>query len=238
MEEEIDLREIFDIFWCKKLWIIIAGVLGIILGAVFTDWFIVPEYGSSVTLVLTKSTEGNNITTEGITQSDVTLNQKLISTYREIIKSKDLLNRVIADLNLDMSYDELFKMIKVESVTNTDIMKVTVTTENADLSANIVNQLTKVFEDELMIIYGIKNTYILGDGEVEEEPVNVNLIKNVVIFAMVAVILVMMVIFMMYFFDTSIKNKADAERFLGIPVLAVIPLSDEGEVKKDEKKRK
>ena len=238
MEEEIDLREIFDIFWCKKLWIIIAGVLGIIIGGIFTNFFIVPEYSSSVTLVLTKSTEGNSISTESITQSDVTLNQKLISTYREIIKSKDLLNSVITELNLDMSHEDLFKMIKVESVTNTDIMKVTVTTKNAELSANIVNDLTKVFEDELMVIYGIKNTYILGDGEVDEVPVNVNLIKNIVIFAMVAVILVMMLIFMMYFFDTSIKSKTDAEKILGIPVLAVIPMSDEGEVKKDEKKRK
>ena len=238
MEEEIDLREIFDIFWCKKLFIILAAIVGVILGGIFTNFFIVPKYASSVTLVLTKSTEGNNITTEGITQSDITLNQKLIATYREIIKSKDLLNRVITDLNLDMTYNELFEMITVASVTNTDIMKVTVTTENAQLSASIVNHLTVAFEDELLDIYGIKNTYILGAGEVEEKPVNVNLIKNIVIFAMVAVILVMMVIFMMYFFDTSIKSKAEAEKILGIPVLAVIPLSDEGEVKKDEQKRK
>ena len=238
--EEIDLREILEVFWNKKLLIILLMFLGAILGAIYSKFIVVPKYNSSVTLILSKPISVNQTQTidTSITQADIILNQKLISTYREIIKSKDLLNRVIADLNLDMSYDELFEMIKVESVTNTDIMKVTVTTKDAQLSANIVNHLTKVFEDELMIIYGIKNTYILGDGEVEEEPVNVNLIKNVVIFEMVAVILVMMVIFMMYFFDTSIKNKADAERFLGIPVLAVIPLSDEGEVKKDEKKRK
>ena len=61
---------------------------------------------------------------------------------------------------------------------------------------------------------------------------------NIVIFTMVFVIFAMMIIFMIYFFDTSIRSKADAEKILGIPVLAVIPIAEEEEVKKDEKKRK
>ena len=238
MEEEIDLREIFDIIWNKKLWIILAAFIGIILGAVYTGFVVTPEYSSSVTLVLTKSTEGNNLIEQAITQSDITLNQKLISTYGKIIKSKAILGKAIADLNLDMDYETLYERVDVESVTNTDIMQVSVVTEEPELSANIVNYITEVFEEELFVVYGIKNTFILDKGEVDLEPINVSWAKNIVIFAMVFVIVAMMIIFMIYFFDTSIRSKADAEKILGIPVLAVIPIAEEEEVKKDEKKRK
>ena len=238
MEEEIDLREIFDIFWSKKLWIILAGILGIIAGALYTGFIIVPEYSSSVTMVLTKASDNNNLIEEAITQSDINLNQKLISTYGKIIKSKAIINKVINDLNLDMSYEEVFDKIEVESVTNTDIIQVTVTTRDANTSAMIVNYITDVFQHEIEAIYNIKNTFVIDNGEVDLEPVNVSWVKNIVIFAMVAVILVMMVIFAIYFFDTSIKSKADAEKLLNIPVLAVIPMADDEEGKRNEKKRK
>lgn len=238
MEEEIDLREIFDIFWSKKLWIILAAVLGIILGALYTGLVVVPEYSSSVTLVLTKSSDGNNLIEEAITQSDITLNQKLIATYGKIIKSKAIINKVITDLNLGMSYEELYDRIEVESVTNTDIMQVTVTTIDPNTSALIVNYITDVFQTEIENIYNIKNTFVIDNGEVNVEPVNVSWVKNIIIFTMVIVIFVMMIIFVVYFFDTSIKSKADAEKLLDIPVLAIIPIADGEEGKRNEKKRK
>ena len=62
---------------------------------------------------------------------------------------------------------------------------------------------------------------------------------NIVIFGAVAVIFAMMIIFMVYFFDTTIKSKQDAEKLLNIPVLAIIPIADdEEEDKKNEKKNR
>lgn len=232
MEEEIDLKEIFDIFWAKKLWIILAGVIGLILAVVYTEFIVTPKYSSYVTLPLTKSSSDNNMVTQEIASSDLTLNQNLISRYKQIIKSKAIINKVIVDLNLSMDYIQLSKKIEVESASNTDIMKVTVTTDNAQLSADIVNYLAQVFEEKVIDIYGIKNTYILDVGEVDLEPVNISWIKNIVIFGMIAVVFAMIIIFIMYFFDTTIKNKSDAEKLLNIPVLAVIPITAKEEEKK------
>jgi len=238
MEEEIDLREIFEVFWNKKIWIILATVLGIIFGSVYTGFIVVPEYSSSVTLVLTKATDNSNLIEEAITQSDITLNQKLISTYGKIIKSRAIINKVISDLNLNMTYNEIFDNVEVESVANTDIMKITVTTTDPNLSAKIVNYTTEVFETEIERIYNIKNTFVIDDGVVDFKPVNVSWVKNIAIFTIVMVIFAMMIIFIIYFFDTSIKSKADAEKLLGIPVLAVIPMAEDEEGKSHEKKNK
>ena len=53
MEEEIDLKEIFDIFWSKKWWIVLAGAIGLILAIVYTGFVVTPQYSSTTTLLLT-----------------------------------------------------------------------------------------------------------------------------------------------------------------------------------------
>lgn len=237
MEEELDLREIFDIFWSKKLIISIVAVIGIIFGVIYTNYIVVPKYSSSVTLVLTKAMNDSEVTNDMITQNDIVLNQKLIATYSEIIKSKKIINNVITELNLEMDYDELMKCVDIKSVSNADVIKVTVTTGDAELSALIANYITEAFREEVARIYSIQNIFIIDAGEVENEPVNISLVKNVAIFGMVALILVMMVIFLVYFFDTSIKSEEEVSKMLEVPVLAVIPFDKENGGKNDEDKK-
>ena len=82
MNEELDLLELFYAFWKKKIWFIIAVVLGAVLGFVYTEFIIVPKYTSSVTLILSKPTNATSSILDAgneaaITQSDIQLNQKL-----------------------------------------------------------------------------------------------------------------------------------------------------------------
>ena len=56
--EELDLKELFELFWSKKLTIVILVVVFAIIGAVYSIFFVTPKYKSSTTLVLTK-TESN-----------------------------------------------------------------------------------------------------------------------------------------------------------------------------------
>ena len=55
--EELDLKELFDLFWSKKVLIILIILMFIIIGIIYTMGFTVPMYSSSTTLVL--ATSGN-----------------------------------------------------------------------------------------------------------------------------------------------------------------------------------
>ena len=94
--EEIDLKELFNIFWSKKLQIILVVFIFMILGGVYSVGLKTPLYSSSTSLVLAmadtseKSKDGEN----AITATDITLNSKLVSTYSELIKSKKVLRQV------------------------------------------------------------------------------------------------------------------------------------------------
>ena len=229
MEEEIDLIDLLQTFWKKIFWIILAVVFGAFIGLIYTRFIVVPKYSSNVTLILAKAS--NNVTTsstlldseEAITQSDITLNQKLISTYAEIMKSRRVCDEIKANLNLEMNYDVLKEAISVASVKDTDVIKVTVTTKDANLSQKIVTELVNSFTNEVDRIYNIQNVRILDVAQVDTEPVNISYPKNIVIFALVAGVLVCGIIFLQYYFDNSIKSSDTVTKVSGLPVLATIP---------------
>lgn len=229
MDEELDLLELFFAFWKRKLWLILAIIIGIIFGFVYTRYIIVPEYTSSVTLILSKPSNVSSSATItdaselGITQSDIQLNQKLISTYGEIMKSRRISNTVIKNLNLDMTYEEIIKCVDVSAVKDTDVIKLSITTTDPYLSAEIATEMTDVFTKDIVEIYNIQNISIIDVAEVDEEPVNISYTKNIAIFAIIAFILVAGVIFILYYFDNTIKTEEDIQKLTGLPVLCMVP---------------
>ena len=127
--EELDLKELFTIFWTRKAQIILIVLVFILIGVFYTLFMVTPEYKASTTLVLTK-VENGTAEGSGITQTDVQLNQRLITTYSELVKSRAVLGKVIQNLNLDVSEEYLRKNVSVASVKNTELMRITVTHEN------------------------------------------------------------------------------------------------------------
>lgn len=237
MEEELDLLDLFFAFWKKRLWLVIAVALGAILGFVYTKYMVVPKYTSSVTLILAKSSEnssGTSVDSSGaITQSDITLNQKLISTYGEIMKSRRVAYTVIENLNLSMTYEQIKNCIAVSFVKDSDVIKLSITTKDPELSAKIANKMTDAFTEEVNRIYNIQNVSIIDSAEVNRHPVNISYAKNTIIFALVAFILVAVVIFLIYYFDNTVKTEENVQKLTGLPVLCSIP---KVEVKREGKK--
>jgi capsular polysaccharide biosynthesis protein len=74
--EELDLTKVFDMFWNKKIEIIIIMLLFLVIGTVYTMFLVKPVYSSSTSLLLAGSQNAETT----ITTTDITINNKLIST--------------------------------------------------------------------------------------------------------------------------------------------------------------
>ena len=108
--EELDLKELFGIFWAKKVHIILLILIFIVIGFIYSYIFLVPEYQSITQILLAKSnTTSQDGTIQGMTTSQVTLNQQLVSTYSELVKSESVLTQVKDNLQIDKSIEELRK---------------------------------------------------------------------------------------------------------------------------------
>lgn len=224
--EELDLKELFNIFWQRKLEIVTIILIFVIIGAVYTYAILQPKYTSYTTLLLTQ-VNGNNETgndTTSITQTDLTLNSKLISTYSEIIKRDAVLREVIDDLNIkNLTEDSLRKSIKVSAISDTEIIKIEVTNENPNYAQMIANKIAEVFSEKITDIYKINNVYVLDKAVVSENPSNVNHIKDIVIFAFIGVVIACGYALLANMLDNTVKTEADIEKLTGLTVLATIP---------------
>lgn len=216
--ETIDLKELFEYYKSKFgiviLFVALVGILGCLYGLFIQK----PMYKSSTSIVLISEAKDNS----QLTYNDVSVNQNLVSTYSEIVKSKRVLGQVINNLNLNYTYGALSDNIEVSSVTGTQIIKITVTDENSKTAMKVANEIGKVFAKEIPELYNISNVNILDTAEVAPSAYNVNITKQSAIFLLAGLVLGLGVVFVMYYFDRSVKNASQIEDKLKLPVLATV----------------
>ena len=216
--EEIDLKEMFDYFKGRVIWILMALILAVLVGNTYTFLRRVPMYRSNTTIVLVSEHQN-----EGYNTSELQLNKNLVSTYSEIIKSRKVLEPVINNLNLDYSYGTLKSHVSVTSVTNTEIIKVVVADKDPEVATKIADEIANVFTEEIQKIYKINNVSIVDTAVADTKPYNVSFVKDNAIYMALALVLSCGIIFICFYFDTTIKTGEDIENKLGLTVIGTVP---------------
>lgn len=221
--EEINLKEFWDYYKRFIKYVVIAVLLCAILMFAYSSWIKKPMYSTSTTVVLVKNDEGTTSSSNSsIEQSDIVLNQKLVATYRQIIKSRLVVGQVIDELGLNYSIDKLSSRITVQAVDDTEILKITVTDANYDKAARIANKLTEVFDKEVTKIYNINNVSVIDVAEANTTPSNIHTLKDTVIAILVGFVLSSGVVFVIFYFDDILRDSDTLEKELELPVLAKV----------------
>ena len=216
--EEIDLKELFD-FVKSKISLLILITIGVcLLGCVYGLFIQKPMYKSYTTVIL----GGNESTNTSITQNDITLNKNLVDTYAEIVKSRRVLDQVIDELKLDISYEELSRKISVTAVNNTEIIKISVSDRNGITAKNIANVTASYFANEVTELYNMNNVNILDEAIESEKPYNINVMKQLVIYFMAGFVLAAGILFVIYYFDRTIKSVEQVEQKIKLPILGTV----------------
>ena len=217
--EELDVKDFFKYIISKQMIICLCIFLVVTLGCIYTFKLKVPKYKSNTTIVLTTENKSNS----AITQNDLTLNKSLVLTYSEIVKSKKVLNQVIKNLDLNMTVGQLNSMISVQSVSNTEIINITVVNEDKKLSTKIANETAKIFTKEIVELYNIQNINIIDKAEIPSEPYNMNYTKDIIIYVIIGIIMGCVIVILNFYFDNSIKSIDEIEQKLKLPLLGSIP---------------
>lgn len=218
MEQEMDLKNVLKIIWDRKIGIIIIILLCLIIGVVYTKFFTVPIYEASTTVILAK---------EDITQSELTLNDKLVGTYSEIAKSSTVLGEVINNLGIkNISEEELRNQIEVTSGKNAQSIKISVENSDPNLAAKIANETTSVFSKKAAEVYNMDNIYTLDNAEVPDAPNNINHGKDILMFLAGGILLSIVYVVVSSLLDNTIKTSRDVEKYTSLTVLAEIPICD------------
>lgn len=215
--EEIDLKELFVYFKSKLVWIIISVIVLIAVGNVYTILTRVPMYRSDTTIVLVSEDK------EGYSTSELQLNKNLVGTYTEIIKSRKVLEPTIKHLGLKYTYQKLKGNVTVSAVPNTEIIKVSVSDADFETAKRIANEIANVFTAEIQKIYKLNNVSIVDKAVNSTKPYNVNYVKDNLIYIAIGLVLSCGIIFIKFYFDTTIKTSEEIENKLGLTVIGIVP---------------
>ncbi len=229
-EIEIDLKDIFITLWRKGILIAICTVVGAIAAFAFTKLLITPMYtSSSMIYILSQTTSITSLT-------DLQIGSSLTVDFEVLSESRVVLERVIEELELDMTYKELNESLTVNNPSNSRLLEFNVEHADPVVAAEISNSIAQNVADRVVEVMVTDKPSIVQPAVVATAPSSPSTVTNTAVGGLVGALICMAIIILRYFLNDTIKNDDDVSRFLGINTLASIPILEDDE--KPVRKRK
>lgn len=217
-EMQIDLLEIIRLLW-RKAWIILlcffwgAGIAG-----GYTKFFITPQYtASSMIYILGETTSITSM-------ADIQLGSQLTGDFTTLAKSRPVMERVIEEENLDMTYGQLSAAVSIENLPDTHILKISATHAEPEQAKKISNAMAESTAETIASVMATERPSIAEKAITPTAPSSPNLSKNLLIGGVIGATLAMAVIILLHMMDDTIKTEDDVRKYLQLNTLASLPM--------------
>ena len=226
--EQLDIKRMIEVVLDR---IVSIAVITLVFGLVFfavSRYFITPKYESSITMYVNNRSDAISDNSETKTlASDITASQQLVPTYIEMLKSNSVLGEVsdLVEEETHQKYSEskIRKMMTAEAVSNTEIIKVSIRTEDATIARDIANAVAVVAEDKIPKFIQPSQVNIIDHAETSNSPVSPNVRNSIILGALIGLVLSVSVIILKEIFDVRVKSTDDLVGRFAYPVLGTIP---------------
>ena len=229
-EVEINLGDVFQILLSKWIYILLAGVLVAIVIGLVTHFFIKKKYTASTSMYIFTTAE--QYQTGTISYSELNAADNLIKTYQVIIKSNSVLDVVAERFNAEhpeyaawnIRASSLSGMISVSVPDGTKLIKISVTSRDPKLSADIANTFAKFVPDQIVRITKAGGVEIVDYATVPSGPSSPNLTRNIVIGFAAGFVLAAVYFLLRAYLDTTIYTSEEVQKVSRCPVIGTVPM--------------
>ena len=235
---EIDLVELLGVI-LHNLWIIIVSGVIVAAVALLVSYFIItPKYESVTKIYVISKTNADTMT-----YSDLQAGSTLTKDYKELVKSRPVLEEVLAETGIDVELKDLEEQITVEVPTDTRIVSITVEDKDPYEARIIADSVRIAASKHIREVMDTEAVNVVEEASLPIEKSSPSILKNTAIGYAVGLFLAIAIVMINYIMDDTIKTPDDVEKFLGVSVLGSIPysendLSDKAEMERYEKKKK
>lgn len=222
--ETIDLLELLGVVRRHIVALLLTTVLAAAAGFAVSKFLMTPQYQASALMIVNTRQD----TTANVTSDQLNSASQLVSTYSIIVKSDTVLNQVIANLGLNMSYETLAGKVGVAAVDDTQVMEITVTDANPDGARQVCEQITQVAPDAILTAVEAGSVKVISAASVDPDPVSPNVMRNTAIAGVLGLVVCLGVLFLQVLLDNKINTEEDVAKQLGLNVIGVIPDYENG----------
>ncbi|WP_195953770.1 YveK family protein [Clostridium saudiense] len=218
-EQAISLSEIFEAI--RKRWIMIVAITltATIISGVISFFVIDPVYETSTKLFIGKEESDE----AAYNTNDIQMYQKLLQTYAQAIKTKDLTGRAISALSYDLEAVDVVNALTVTPITDTQILQIKYQSKDQQEAVDVLKNITNEFITTSKELVSNGNVRIIEEVQFPENAISPNKMKNIVMAFLLGFIVSIGLVLLLEYLDNTYKNKDQLEKELGIPVLGCIP---------------
>ncbi len=217
--ETIDLLEVLEVVRQHVLIIVLVTVLAAAAGFGVSRFLLVPQYEASALMIVNTRQDA----TANVTSDQITSATKLVSTYSIIIKSDTVLQQVINNLGLTLTYEQLHERVSVSAVDDTQVMKITVQSDNPEWARQVCEQITAISPDVILESVEAGSVKLISQASVDPDPVSPNVMRNTAVAALLGLVVSVGIVILREMLDNRIKTEDDVRKYLDLPVVGVIP---------------
>lgn len=221
-EIELRIQDILEIL--KRKWKLVIAVVSIttIITALVNFFLITPIFQVNSKVFIGKE---ENINSK-YDNSDVQMYQKLLKTYSELMKTKDLIEDSINKNNLNISADEVIDNLKVTPMADTQILQVSYENKDKVLAREVLVSIIDEFMLESKTIIPNGNVKVIESAELPEKPISPQKALNVVIAFIIGLMVGASLALLKEYVDDTVKTKEQTEKVMELPVIGMIPCEE------------
>lgn len=226
----VDGRKLYDSVMQHIVVILLAGVAAALGVALITQLFLKPQYESETKMyVLTKQSSGT------LTNGDMEASTALAKDFAEMVTSRTVVEKVIAQLSMDEDYEILLQNVNVITSSDTRVITITVTDNDPYRAAQIADCLRDESAEHIQQVMNAETVNVVEKANIPDDKVSPSLMKNTFAGALGGIILALLIVLLMAVMDDTIKTSEDIEYYLNISALGVIPMIQTGNGGKKKK---
>ena len=218
--DEINLGEMLAYFKAKLHILLIIFTLIFGLGSFYVFFMQKPKYEATATVIVSSDKSNANL------PGEVAINKNLIDTYTQVVKSHRVLDKVKSDMNTELTYSDMLGMIEVSAIKGTEIINITTTDRDAEFTTKMTNKIADHFVKEIAKIYNDRNINVLDSAVTPTEPANIKVVRQEIIAFAAGIIVSVSILFLIFYFDRSVKTSEQVESQLHLPVIGKIHMID------------
>lgn len=225
MEKENNVRVIaLSDIWHTFAWhvipIVLAAVLSVAAVFLYANFLRRPQYQSTATLYILRQESGTDY---AYTSSDFSLALNVVSDCNYMLKSHAVLDDVIDELDLDISYKNLAKLISTNNPEGSRVLEVSVETDSPELSKKIVDAVCRIGAEKISIAMGVDQVNVYDYGTYSIKPSNNIGFNRYLLIGISVAALVYIAYLIQLILDDKVKTEEDVHKYLNLSVLGDIP---------------
>ena len=226
VQGEVQKDEVFDIlsflqFLLTKMKLLVIGLIAGALGGWSLSMFVIPpKYSSYVDLYITNSKKTDS---DSVGYNDITAAQKLASTYVVILQSNTVTKEVLKNVDSEMTIDQLLSVTSFTSVQNTEVLRITVETNDPQLTKEICDSYMNTAQNALDSIVGAGSVKVISKPKLPESPSSPSIRKYTAIGGFLGLALMIGIAFLSMTLNRPISDDKSLSERYSIPVLGKVP---------------